>query len=368
MSKLSVMLVHSLIFILALILSTGLLNTTLPYSDIHPSLGEVEVKLQYFTEHKDDYDIIFMGPSTTYFGVIPKLFDEFMAEQGKKIKSFNFGISGANGPEVDFYLQKILALKPANLKWIFIDCGLDLFFTDSPTSAIDIYWHTPRKTMENIQLILESPNHQWNVKVKHIYANFKSFIYRWLEIGQLSTVWKERILKSSSLKVSEDRLIQESGYYAIEWRKSENLLKNFSSEQWKRYKKNLKNEEANLETLKQYTTIINSFTSGKKLLKNIMTRIDKQPQNSKNKIEAIFFIPPTLEADMNRYAIMQAYNLGYIPTLFAFNNPKEFASLYEINRRIDSVHLNQVGAREFTLALTAKFAQYLKSHEDKAYT
>ncbi|MEH2077946.1 MAG: hypothetical protein V7K57_26710 [Nostoc sp.] len=367
-----VMFGYSLIFIITIFFSSGLLNTVLPYSKTIQNLGDISVKWQYFTEHKDDYNAIFLGPSTTYFGVVPKIFDEYMTKEGKSVKSFNFGISGANVSELDFYLQKILDLKPANLKWIFLDCSVDLFTNFGSTSAQEIYWHTPRKTVENFQLIWESSIDNWQVKVPYIYANFQSFIYRWLGLGQLSTLWQERILNldlsnaDPLAKVSEDRLLQESGYYAIDWQKKAEKWKTlFRANGLDTYLKNLQNEQTKLVNLNSENTFQNTSTIyGVKMMENIASRIEQQQQIN-NKIEAIFFIPPLLESDSNPSALYKAYNSGYIDTLFSFNNPNNFTNLYEVTRRIDSAHLNHQGAQEFTVLLASKFTEYLNSSGEK---
>ncbi|MEH1899105.1 MAG: hypothetical protein V7K94_28110 [Nostoc sp.] len=364
---------YSLIFIITIFFSSGLLNTVLPYSKTIQNLGEISVKWQYFTEHKDDYNAIFLGPSTTYFGVVPKVFDEYMTKEGKSVKSFNFGIAGANVSELDFYLQKILDLKPANLKWIFLDCSVDLFTNFGSTSAQEIYWHTPRKTIENFQLIWESSIDSWQVKVPYIYANFQSFIYRWLGLGQLSTFWQERILNldlsnaDPLAKVSEDRLLQESGYYAIDWqKKAEKWQTLFRTNGLDTYLKNLKNEQTKLVNLNSENTFKKTSTIyGVKMMENISSQIEKQQQINNKKLEAIFFIPPLLEADSNYSALYQAYDSGYIDTLFAFNNVNIFTNLYELNRRIDSAHLNHQGAQEFTLLLASKFTEYLNNSGQK---
>jgi hypothetical protein len=358
-----IMFSYSVIILITLILNAGLLNTVLSSSQIPPNLGEVSIKFQYFTEHKDDYNVIFLGPSTTYYGVIPKIFDELMAKEGHKIKSFNFGISGANVSEADFYLKNILALKPANLKWIFVD-PLVNFFQFSPTSAKEIYWHTPLKTIENMQLILAS-NLNWKRKIRYVYVNFKSFAYHSLGIGQLSSIWQEKLLASNLLKsnsleeISEERLLQEAGYYAMDWRKDiEDWKKDFLLRFLDDYKQDLK--KASPQNFNQEITPTNTYSLyGIKMIKEIAYKINNQQEISKNKIEPIFFIPPNLEFENNN-AIIKAYDLGYIPVLFAFNNPQNFANLYELDHRIDRVHLNYQGAQELTLALAEKFSQHLK--------
>jgi len=362
---------YSLIFIITIFFSSGFLNILLPYSQTIQNLGEISVKWKYFSEHKDDYNAIFLGPSTTYFGVIPKLFDEYMTTEGKSVKSFNFGIAGANVAEIDFYLQKILALKPANLKWIFLDCSFDLFTNYNATSAQEIYWHTPSKTLENFQLILESSIDSWPVKASYLNANFQSFIYRWLGLGQLANLWQEKILNidlsnaDPLAKVSEDRLLQESGYYAIDWqKKAEKWQTFFRANGLDTYHKNLKNEQLKLANSEDSFNS-QSIIYGAQMLKNLAARIEQYQQINNNKTDAIFFIPPLLEADSNPSALYQAYESGYIDTLFAFNNPNKFTNLYDVNRRIDSAHLNHQGAQEFTLLLASEFKEHLNNSAEK---
>ncbi|MBH8578102.1 hypothetical protein I8752_35200 [Nostocaceae cyanobacterium CENA369] len=370
MLKQLVMFGYSLVFILTIILSSGFLNIILPYSKTIQNLGEISVKWQYFTEHKDDYNAIFLGPSTTYFGVVPKLFDEYMTTEGKNVKSFNFGISGANVAEIDFYLQKILELKPANLKWIFLDCSVDLFTNYGATSAQEIYWHTPGKTLENFKLILESSIDSWPVKVSYLSANFQSFIYRWLGLGQFANLWQEKILNidlsnpDPLAKVSEDKLLQESGYYAIDWQqKAEKWQTLFRANGLNTYLKNLKKEQLKLaDSDSEFNT--SSTIYGVQMMRNITAKIKQFRQNN-NKVEAIFFIPPLLEIDSNFSALYKAYKSGYIETLFNFNVPNKFTNLYEVNRRIDSAHLNHQGAQEFTLLLASEFKQHLNNSEEK---
>jgi hypothetical protein len=344
---------YSLIFILALISTAGLINTVLPSSVSPQNLGDISLKFQYFSEHKDDYDVIFLGPSTTYQGVIPKVFDETMAANGKSVKSFNFGIMAANVAEMDFYLQKILALKPANLKWIFLDCLVDFFMEYAPTAAKNVYWHTPIKTIENFQLISESTS-TFKEKISGFYANSVSFLYRWLGIGYFSNFWQQ---KSEVLPqgISGDKLIQEAGYYAMDWlENSEKGKQIFLSKRLESYQQQLNQSKSGVFVRGKDTYPLNSYAI--KIIKNIDSRIDSQ-----NKMQAIFFIPPVLNTDFDNSAITKAYNNGYISNLFAFNKPNTFTTLYEVDRRSDGRHLNHQGAQEFTRIFAAEFSQYLNS-------
>jgi hypothetical protein len=350
---------YSIIFMLALISSAGLINTLLPSSNTPQNLGDISTKFQYFAKHKDDYDAIFLGPSTTYQGVIPRVFDETMAANGKSIRSFNFGIMAANVAETDFYLQKILALKPAKLKWIFLDCLVDFFMEEAPTSIKNVYWHTPLKTIENFRLIIESTS-PLNEKINGFYANSISFFYRWLGIGYFSNFWQQEseVLPKG---ISAEKLIQEAGYYAMDWlENSEKWRKIFLSDYSESYQQQLKQSKSGVfvrGNISKYP--LDSYVI--KMLKNIDYRINNQEEISKIKVEPIFFIPPVLNTDFNNSALTKAYNKGDISTLFAFNQPNVFTNLYEVDHRSDGRHLNHQGAQEFTRALAAEFSKHLNS-------
>ncbi|WP_066382146.1 hypothetical protein [Anabaena sp. CA = ATCC 33047] len=356
-----IMFFYSIIFMLTLIFTSGFINiVSQAYNNPH-NLEDIAIKWQYFTEHKDDYDAVFFGASTTYQEVIPKIFDEAMTANGKNIKSFNFGIMAANVAELDFYLQKVLDLKPAKLKWIFLDCLVNDFILIAPTSARNVYWHTPLQTIENFQVILSS-NYSLKEKISGIYANSTSFIYRWLGIGYFYNFWQhhqEENLPEGLQKIaSTDKMLQEEGYYAMDWMEnSEKWQKTFQTKYLDGYLKRL--EQAKLGDYEQNNTLTPD-SYGIKIIKNIVDRIENFEKISNNQVEAIFFIPPILEADVDHAAIMKAYDLGYIPTLLAFNNPNTFPNFYNLDNRSDGRHLNHKGAQEFTLTLAEKFAQHLQ--------
>ncbi len=354
--------IHGLIIMLALILTAGLINRVLPSSDAPKGLSDVSVKFQYFTKHKDDYDLLFFGPSTTYHGIIPNQFDELMAANDHPVKSFNLGVPGANVAEMDFYLQKVLALKPAKLKWIFLDCVFDVFNEEEePRAAKNIYWHTPQKTIENFRLMAES-NRSLPVKIKVFYTNCISFFYRWFGIGDFSNFLQQKgeVLAHG---ISEEKLVQEAGYYAIDWMDNGEKRKEFFiSNYGEVYQQRL--EKAKAVVIEQEYTYEYPLTDyGINIFKKLVSKVNALEKVTQIKVEPIFLIPPTLHPEVahSASAIIKAFKLEYIPTLFDFINPKTFANFYEMSNRIDDLHLNHQGAQEFTYALAAKFSEYLKS-------
>ncbi len=168
---------YSIIFTITLTVVFVLANMIFPYPNIPNYSSYVSVKLKNFAEHKDEYNAIFIGPSTTFHGIVPNLFDKLMAEKNVEIKSFNLGFGGATVAEIDFYLRTIIALKPANLKWLFIEYQ-DSFYEhlSNADSARSIYWHTPKETILALGITLEQEK-PLRKKFSTAYGNLKSLFY-----------------------------------------------------------------------------------------------------------------------------------------------------------------------------------------------
>ena len=218
---------YSIIFIIALTVVFVLANIVFPYPNIPNYPSYISVKLKNFAEHKDEYNAIFIGPSTTYRGIVPNLFDNLMAEQNVEIKSFNLAFSGATVAEIDFYLRTIIALKPANLKWLFIEYQDSLYeHLSNADSARSIYWHSPKETLLALHMALE-PEKPLRRKFSTAYGNLKSLFYRILWMGIIYDFWSEKVLGDNLVKFIKQPdsrlLIQESGYSALNEEK--NLVK-----------------------------------------------------------------------------------------------------------------------------------------------
>jgi hypothetical protein len=78
-----------------------------------PSHFDLDEKLRYFTEHKDEFDLLFVGSSATFRNYVPRVVDAELAAEGLEITSFNFGVVGFRSFETDFMVKWILAQHPA---------------------------------------------------------------------------------------------------------------------------------------------------------------------------------------------------------------------------------------------------------------
>ncbi|NES72638.1 MAG: hypothetical protein F6K24_49310 [Okeania sp. SIO2D1] len=286
-----------------------------------------------------------------------------MVEQNREIKSFNWGIGGGTVAEIDFYLRKIIALKPANLKWLFIEYpdGLDEELRNSG-SARSIYWHTPKQTILALRIMLEK-KHPLRLNFSTAYGNLKSLLYRILWIGRFSNFWQNKVLGFNLvefIKKPQSRvLIQESGYYALDWGKVLIRTKQYFQNNLDDYYNRVNRK---IDELKQRNTASINFskTYSLKVLKNMCDRVEEQG------IKPIVFMSPAIMGYEEPTAI-ELYKLDNTSVLFAFNNPETFPTLYKVESRWDFTHLNDKGAREFTRFMAEQFAKYIETKKSGIY-
>lgn len=113
-----------------------------------PEITGVSPKLRYFKAHEDKFDTVFIGTSRVYYQIAPEIFDRAMAEHGTPTRSFNLGVAGMAPPESFLLLERFLALRPAKLKWVFIEFEPVQANWDPARRSTHrlLYWHNWRLT------------------------------------------------------------------------------------------------------------------------------------------------------------------------------------------------------------------------------
>jgi len=78
-------------------------------------------KFQWFDEHRDDFEIVFVGSSRIAHGISPKLFDETAGEHGHQWRSFNLGRDKMKQDECLALARHEAALRPRKLQYLFLE-------------------------------------------------------------------------------------------------------------------------------------------------------------------------------------------------------------------------------------------------------
>jgi hypothetical protein len=340
-----------IVFVLAFVLMCFAIGKLIPESNI----PVVSTKLRSFSVYKNHYNTIFIGSSRMYRHVVPDTFDRTMRSYGYPIQSFNFGVYGMHVPETYFLLKKILAMKPENLKWIFVelyDLQLNIPKANIRTDRV-IYWHTLQHTLWIYNLILASDDHMFR-KLNHFRDHTQPLLYNVINLGKADSLINYIFPEAKSIThksiSSEDIVFRPpgiDGYLSLE-----DEYDDYFQHRHDEYLRGLNHYIETVDTLtqkSQQTTHLKSYEL------NIIDQFIKIIQDSK--ATPIFVITPLLEKQDHFIA---AYQKGHIPTLFAFNDPVAFPDLYSPKSRFDQAHLNEQGAQKFTMSLAQKFAEYMR--------
>ncbi len=117
-----------------------------PY--LRPS--RVTARFAYFADHRDEFDVLFIGNSRVRHHVDPEVFDQRMKELGKPSHSFNFGLGSVNNTESLFLVDQVLALKPDKLRLVIVDPGDQRTGVRKKNAMSErfIAWHDLAHTLE----------------------------------------------------------------------------------------------------------------------------------------------------------------------------------------------------------------------------
>src|SRR4029078_1657438 len=190
-------LIHALglvaIFFGVLLGATALLSRVDPFREV----TIMREKWDFWQQHKDEYDTLFIGTSRIYRGLKPTVFDEVTAAGGVPTHTFNFGVDAMLPPEDAYVAEYILRDPPKNLRWVFLELGvfIDDFRERDADSIRSSHWHDWRRTWlciranlwpkgkkEKLQKWFKSTDGKsWPADVA--WTHFRLFVKRSLNLG-----------------------------------------------------------------------------------------------------------------------------------------------------------------------------------------
>jgi len=332
----------TLVFFAGLCGVARMLNRTEPFGEV----PLVRDKWAYWQQHKDEFDVVFIGTSRVIRGVMPSVFDRMTAAGGVPTRSYNFGIDGMFPPEDAFVAEHVLATKPAKLRWVVVEMGVFLgdFEGRAPKSIRSVYWHDWTRTWLCMREKLWPKKKR--VKLKEWFKTEKGepsamsvalthldvFIVQALNIGRGANWW-ERVAFNRPIKF-EDFGQQPDGFLPIPGNpemKGE-ILARFEKEMADREK-----TPARVVPLRPYSQ--ESFD-----------RIHKAARAAGANV--IFLVAPTTGELAGRPEGVPTFN---------YRDIKKYPELFEKDARVDPAHMSAKGAELFTRRLAADFIDLAKS-------
>ena len=314
--------------------------------------GALDLKLAYLRVHVEEYDALFLGSSRVHEGVVPRVFDDELARAGLACRSFNAGAGGLHPFEQDWALQRVLALAPRRLRWIFLEIGpvahtaagadpLDDPWLDTARGA---QWHTLRETALVLAAVWRAPLgplRRLELARKH------------LELFGA---------RSSGLARGPDALARVGrDHLALAER-------TFASRRWSEGFKDL-------EAFPEVTDGRRELLADPAALRARVARIPAENRRAVRTaelplelfraaergarargIELVWFTMPGIEGVPEALRLAEA---GELPTLLHFDDPERYPELFEPEQRYDEGHLDRSGAERLSRALAQAFLMHV---------
>jgi hypothetical protein len=294
----------------------------------------VAAKLEFFAQHKDEFDTLLIGTSSIYYSISPEIFDRTTAESGVPTRTFNFGIDAMHPPENFYVLDQILKTEPRHLKRVFLEtASLETKLHKVLGTERAVYWHDwPRTALILRKALNPRGDAKWSAKISRLWlarrdlaAHLTLFAQRFGNVGRGSDLLYPQDRKSEAdLELGPKR----DGY-----RLAGDAM---SAEAAASFKKRLAEEIAQArpkpldpfadETYRRYAGRIRAIGA-----------------------TPIFVVPPLIFQSPVSFR-----GLSPGPVL-SFNDAATYPMLFDTKVRIDDAHLTNQGAEEFTRLLAREF-------------
>ena len=333
-------------------------------------------KFEFFEKHRDEYDTVFIGPSSVYRHVEPHTFDTVLAEHGVPCTSFNFGVNAITSLETLYTLDRILQLQPARLKRVFIELrghGLEVWGRNARTQRF-LSWHDAAITWRAINMLVESEA-QLDWKLRNLHKHARAFSFRFTNLGHLRQILADHVggTQASRSQLQADRRqllrteIGEAGNGFVSLTEAERTdserRENLAARRryWLAWRHRiLKQVEDHWKPKRPLLSVSGTrrrdqrLTAGEKdLISAIVSLVERHG------CEAIFFNSP--DVLQREYALHAANREGLLPTFLNLDDKERYPHLFTENMWFDHSHLNDRGAQHYSEALAHRFAEQIET-------
>jgi len=313
-------------------------------------------KERVYFESANKFKVVFLGSSRINHGIDPDTFDKtYRNLTGKKMRSFNFGISGGSVGEIYKSFLKVLNDDKNELELIIVE------LVSVSTSLKDKFCksnlHTNRnKYWLDLETFLFSLRNLKGQKVGDDISTRAKFRYA----KNYAVNYAEKL---SNAGMYEDMLnYRLQGYPKKKGlgpkRNGYNNINKLESSGAKRARKTfLKNKEQLVEKKKESIKYFQERSSSNKLNESYRAYIDEMINMAENKgVKILFLAPPLMGVDTHEEVFPI---LDGLPTKYKLNlaNAKKYPEFYKAANIWDGNHLNNKGAQLLSKLLAKKILQ-----------
>lgn len=303
----------------------------------------VAAKLEFFRQHKDEFDTLIVGTSRLYYSVAPEILDRTTSEQGLPTNTFNFGIDAMHPPESFYVLEKILETKPRKLKWVLLEMGDIQTRWDASLLGTQrgVYWHDWRRTALTLKKALDPRGGApWYIRATRLWLARRDFASNLVLFGrQFANIGRAADFVPGAARERMVDAALELGPRRDGHRRAGEAM---SAERAAIFQQKLAEELARAHSKNLDPTSEAGYREAAATIRKYGAR-------------PIFVATPVTSQSWLRFA--RSPSPGPVLT---FNDFKKYPSLYDTKVRIDDGHLTDAGAQEFTRLLAEEFVRQMR--------
>jgi hypothetical protein len=317
-----------------------------------PDMGDVSDKLEWFSAHRDDYDVLFFGSSRIHRGVVPEVFDREMARRGHPVRSFNFGVLGMGSHETSALVRRVLRMEPRRLRWVVVELD-DWRAAPHPENRFKkrmVAWHDRAETasaIRTVALTADSPLERLELTWSHL-----------LHLAARNTAagrgreWLEELRRPESLRRSAPDFTETRGFEPF----SESAYGTPSTHPFRR---------RFLRMIPAYRKAVDRLARVNRTDVSLDGYNEQAVQDQVQLVrrfgaEPVHLVTPTVRPTPELYRLAAE---GRVPRMLSFNDPERFPELFAVENRFDADHLTTAGAERFTRLLAERFARLVDEVE-----
>jgi len=316
-----------------------------------PDGDALAARFEHLAQSETRYDVVVIGQSTVLRAFDPDAFDREAAAQGHELRSFNLGVPGAFQFEIDYLLEQLVERAARPPRFVFVEL---------PTRRLDellppvnhftdraVYWHAPRQTRAWFRSVARS-SHPERGGTRRIDV-LQHAAWRWASVGQADRTTGHALSLGAAERAAEVREVERTRGYRP-FRLGPDTPHSDLRDQLLRSPRWFRGVVARIDD-------VNQGKPTHRVLDPAWVRLQSEKVRAGG-ATLVHFITPTILQTAELHTLHRA---GVIPELFAFDSPHRFPELYRRKNRFDPIHLNEDGARLFSVALARSFASWLDS-------
>ncbi|HKJ25903.1 MAG TPA: hypothetical protein VKB65_13845 [Myxococcota bacterium] len=309
-----------------------------------PEDSDLRARVERLASAEEPYDLVVLGPSTTRCGFDPRVFDAEMARLGHPLRSLNLGLPGASSFEIDHLVARIVARRPAGLRWVMIElhpAGFNALirphnlFTDRA-----VWWHTPRQLRAVLATLADRREGQ-ALRPDRAVMHVRHALWRFANVGQADRI------AAHALAHDAPQPDPRRGYAPEDCTTEQGQARRAA---YLADPQGVRERERVLD--RQNETPVDTHHLDPRGIRRQVARLRAIG------VEPVYVLTPILSPVPAIHALRRE---GVLPALLAFDSPRRQPELYELRYRMDELHLNEDGAALFSRKLAVRFARWLET-------